>query len=195
LAEAEKAELVVVGPRSDASQKWLFAVSTANRLLAGAPCPVGVAPRGMRDRPMRNLQSIGVAYLDRPEARAALDVALRWAQRTGATLRLYTVVPKPAEVMSLPLGQDAKQAFTQTAWEACQRAIDTAIATLPAPVSASGQVRTGDVVEVLGGLADEVDVLVCGSRGYGPVRRVLLGGVAARLIGRAGMPVTVVPRG
>jgi nucleotide-binding universal stress UspA family protein len=50
-------------------------------------------------------------------------------------------------------------------------------------------------VEVLGGLADEVDVLVCGSRGYGPVRRVLLGGVAARLIGRAGMPVTVVPRG
>ena len=41
----------------------------------------------------------------------------------------------------------------------------------------------------------DVDVLVCGSRGYGPVRRVLLGGVAARLIRRAAAPVVVVPRG
>ena len=41
---------------------------------------------------------------------------------------------------------------------------------------------------------DDVDVLVCGSRGYGPARRVLLGGVSSRLIRRAQLPVTVVPR-
>jgi nucleotide-binding universal stress UspA family protein len=41
---------------------------------------------------------------------------------------------------------------------------------------------------------DDVDVLVCGSRGYGPVRRVLLGGVSSPLIRRAQLPVTVVPR-
>jgi len=46
---------------------------------------------------------------------------------------------------------------------------------------------------VLAGL-DEVDVLFCGSRGYGPARRVLLGGVSAKLIKRATRPVVVVPR-
>jgi nucleotide-binding universal stress UspA family protein len=149
----------------------------------------------MREREIRDLRSVGVGYLDTPEARAALGVATRLAQRTGATLQLYTVVREPAEVMPLLLGRDAEQAFTETARESYQQAIDAALASLPPQVSASGQLRTGDVVEVLAGLAGEADVLVCGSRGYGPVRRVLLGGVAARLVGRAGTPVIVVPRG
>ena len=51
------------------------------------------------------------------------------------------------------------------------------------------------VVESLAALGpDDVDMLVCGSRGYGPVRRVLLGGVSSPLIRRAQLPVTVVPR-
>jgi nucleotide-binding universal stress UspA family protein len=37
-------------------------------------------------------------------------------------------------------------------------------------------------------------MLVCGSRGYGPIRRVLLGGVSARLVRRSRLPVMVVPR-
>ena len=54
---------------------------------------------------------------------------------------------------------------------------------------------TGDVVEMLADLGpDDVDVLFCGSRGYGPVRRVLLGGVSSRLVRRARSPVVVVPR-
>ena len=53
----------------------------------------------------------------------------------------------------------------------------------------------GDVVERLAGLGpDDVDLLVCGSRGYGPPRRVLLGGVSSRLVRRAKVPVAVVPR-
>ena len=54
----------------------------------------------------------------------------------------------------------------------------------------------GDTVEALAALDEhEVDLLVCGSRGYGPVRRVLLGRRAARLVRRAACPVVVVPRG
>ncbi|HEX2411694.1 MAG TPA: universal stress protein [Solirubrobacteraceae bacterium] len=33
-----------------------------------------------------------------------------------------------------------------------------------------------------------------GSRGHGPMRRVLLGGVSSRLMRRAACPVVVVPR-
>ena len=35
----------------------------------------------------------------------------------------------------------------------------------------------------------------CGSRGYGPVRRVLLGGVSSRVVRHAKVPVVVAPRG
>ena len=41
---------------------------------------------------------------------------------------------------------------------------------------------------------DDVDVLFCGSRRYGPARRVLLGGVSTRLVRGARRPVVVVPR-
>jgi nucleotide-binding universal stress UspA family protein len=38
------------------------------------------------------------------------------------------------------------------------------------------------------------DLLVAGSRGYGPVRRVLLGSVSTQLVHQAHCPVLVVPR-
>lgn len=41
---------------------------------------------------------------------------------------------------------------------------------------------------------DGVDLLVAGSRGYGPLSRVLLGSVTTQLIGMAPCPVLVVPR-
>ena len=43
--------------------------------------------------------------------------------------------------------------------------------------------------------ARELDLLVCGSRGYGPLRSVLVGGVSGRLMRSAHCPVIVVPRG
>jgi nucleotide-binding universal stress UspA family protein len=40
----------------------------------------------------------------------------------------------------------------------------------------------------------DADLLVCGSRAYGRLRRVLLGGVSSRLLRRAALPLVVVPR-
>jgi nucleotide-binding universal stress UspA family protein len=61
-------------------------------------------------------------------------------------------------------------------------------------VTTEWEVVAGDVVDALADLT-EVDVLYCGSRGYGPARRVLLGGVSTRLVRRACRPLVVVPRG
>lgn len=41
----------------------------------------------------------------------------------------------------------------------------------------------------------DLDILVIGSRGYGPLHAVLLGGVSGRVIRDAACPVIVVPRG
>jgi nucleotide-binding universal stress UspA family protein len=200
VAEETGARLIVVGSHHAARESRMFAGSTAERLLSGSTCPVAVAPPGLGDRTAMEVGRIGVAYIEEPEARAALTTATALAQAVmacgrDAELRLYTVVAAPADVMPLPLGWDAEQAFLEKARSFYQTALDEAVQRLPAGVRASGQLLTGDIVEVLADLGEaDVDVLYCGSRGYGPVRRVLLGGVSARLVRRARSPVVVVPR-
>ena len=82
------------------------------------------------------------------------------------------------------------------AQEEFQRAIEDAIAELAPDLTASGEVLVGgDVVKTLADLRDtSFDALFMGSRGYGPVRRVLLGGVSAGLMRQLDVPAVVVPR-
>ena len=196
LVEAENAALVVVGSRATGPEERLFAGSTANRLLSGSTCPVAVAPSGFRHRGAVEVTRVGVAYIDTPEAASALDLAVRLARRTGAALRLFTVVPGEAEVMPLFIGTEPEREYVGAAREVYRRHLDAALAGVPSEVPATGEVLTGDVVATLAEFGPEqVDVLLCGSRGYGPALRVLLGGVSARLVRRARSPLIVVPRG
>jgi nucleotide-binding universal stress UspA family protein len=191
LAEAERASVIVVGSGRSGPKQRLFAGSTADRLLAGSVCPVAVAPAGMPVTP-GELGRIGVAYVDTPDGRAALDGAARLARRVGMSLRLYTVVAAGEGTKPFLVGADAECAFIETARETYEQSLEKAAATV-ADVAVDWQVLEGDVVERLSDL-DEVDALFCGSRGYGPARRVLLGGVSTRLMRRARRPVVVVPR-
>ena len=196
VAEAEHASMIVVGSSHRAARRRITPGSTGERLLHGAICPVAVAPRGLRDRPVEtDVARVGVAYVDAVDAREALRVAAELAERTGASLRLYTVVAPRAEVFAPVVGRDAEEAFLSSLREQAQGALDDALAAVPEGVQASAELLEGDVVDELASLDEhEVDVLVCGSRGYGPVRRVLLGGVVRRLSRRAASPLVVVPR-
>ena len=78
--------------------------------------------------------------------------------------------------------------------EAAETAMAAASERLPEGVRASAKVLTGSPAEVLADEADSADLLVTGSRGYGPVRRVLLGGVSSKLVRSSPCPVLVVPR-
>jgi nucleotide-binding universal stress UspA family protein len=191
LAEEEHADLIVVGSGKAGPQHRLFAGSTAERLLSGSVCPIAVAPAGMTTRP-GTLGRIGVAYVDTLDGRATLEQAARLARHTGTPLRLYTVVASSDAALPFLVGQDAEHAFLDTARETYEESLQKAADSVP-DVDADWQILTGDVVEALSEL-DEVDVLFCGSRGYGPTRRVLLGGVSTRLVRRARRPVVVVPR-
>ena len=59
----------------------------------------------------------------------------------------------------------------------------------------SGDVVDGYADDELARLSEGVDLLVCGSRGRGPLGRVMLGSVAAGVLRKARCPVLVVPRG
>ncbi|RSM57681.1 universal stress protein UspA [Actinoplanes sp. ATCC 53533] len=191
LAEETAAEAIVVGSGRAGPKHRLFAGSTAERLLAGSVCPVAVAPAAM-ETPPGTLGRIGVAYVDTPDGRAALAMAARLAARTGSPLRLYTVVAETDASLPFLVGPDAEHAFLDTARETYELSLSRAVESVSG-VAADWEIRIGDVVESLADL-DDVDVLFCGSRGYGPARRVLLGGVSARLVRRARRPVVVVPR-
>ncbi len=191
LAEAEHAAVIVVGSGRSGPRHRLFAGSTADRLLAGSVCPVAVAPAGMPATPGEQGR-IGVAYVDTPDGRAALAEAAGLARRIGLALRLYTVVATGEAARPFLVGADAECAFIETARETYEQSLEKAAATVT-DVEVDWQVLEGEVVERLSEL-DEVDALFCGSRGYGPARRVVLGGVSTRLMRRARRPVVVVPR-
>ncbi|MFI6077952.1 universal stress protein [Actinoplanes sp. NPDC051343] len=191
LAEQLSAAYIVVGSGRNAPRERLFAGSTAERLMAGSICPIAVAPTGLK-APLGALDRIGVAYVDTPDGRAALTAAAELARHSGAHLRLTTVVAAGDAALPFLLGDDTERAFLDTARETYERSLSRAAADVP-DVTAEWEIRPGDPVDTLADL-DDVDVLFCGSRGYGPARRVVLGGVSARLSRRARRPLIVVPR-
>src|SRR3954470_16015626 len=197
VAEEIDASMIVVGSERHGARRHISPGSTGDRLLHGAICPVAVAPRGFREQPVETpVQRIGVAFVDTPEGHEAIKAAGGLAADTGATVTLYTVVAGRAEVFSPVIGRDAEEAFLATVREDSRAALEKAHASMPDGVQVAEELLEGDTVEALSALDEhEIDVLVCGSRGYGPVRRVLLGGVLRRLVRRAACPVIVVPRG
>jgi nucleotide-binding universal stress UspA family protein len=195
LAERERAELVVVGSSHRGPLGRTYPGSTGDRLLQGSACPVAVAPRGLREAPPERLAVIAVAFLDTPDAGHALEVAAGLAERVGARLRLVSVMPRPAEVYLPVVGRDAEEAFVASTRELFRRALDEGLARVGEGVAAEAELLEGNVVDTLATLdRRDADLLVCGSRAYGPLRRVLLGGVSSRLLRRAALPLLVVPR-
>jgi nucleotide-binding universal stress UspA family protein len=206
LAAQESGSVIVVGSAgAEGSARRVFAGSTAGRLLSGAEHPVVVAPKGLAGTGWNGLHTIGVAYLATGEGQVALELAADVARRTGAALHLFTAMAPEASVVPWLVGVDGEKAFSATAREGFQRSLDQAAATLRGGGGADGGGRAdggldvstsllvGDVVGLLAELPG-IDLLFCGSRGYGPVRRVLLGGVSTRLMRRADSPLVVVPR-
>jgi nucleotide-binding universal stress UspA family protein len=195
LAEREQAEMVVVGSSHRGPVGRTYPGSTGDRLLQGSACPVAVAPRGLRETPPERLVTIAVAFLHTPEAGHALDVAVALAERAGARLRLVSVMPRPAEVYLPVIGRDAEAAFVASSRELFEAALAEGLARVGGRVEAEAELLEGGVVDTLASLdRRDADLLVCGSRAYGPVRRVLLGGVSSQLLRRSALPLLVVPR-
>jgi nucleotide-binding universal stress UspA family protein len=159
-------------------------------VINGCACPVVVVPHG-HDPPQR-LSTIGVAFVPTPEGRGALRAAATIAQMAGADLRVLTVV-KPT------MGADASAGPAREAAErnraAFEATVADAIAELTAGVRAESEVLVDDPAHALASVTPHLDLLVMGSRGYGPGLAVLLGGVSRRVTMSARCPVLVVPRG
>lgn len=193
VAERENTEIVIVGARKHRGElRRTFPGSTGERLLQGAAAAVVVVPTGYAERSRDFLHRIAVGFVATPDGELALHHAAQLARRIGGELKVITAVPEPH---LLPHPGD-RHRFGQADRQDYERAMHTAIDTLSHGLGVTAEVVEGSVVDALTDLRlSEVDLLVIGSRGYGPVRRVLLGGVSGHVIRHSRVPVLVVPRG
>jgi nucleotide-binding universal stress UspA family protein len=205
LAEAEGADLVVLGSTHRGKLGRVYPGSVGERLLNGAPCAVAVAPRGIADREHVGLETIGVAYDGTPESHLALTEAERLRDQFDSSLRVITVVPHP-ETISKQLSHTAPElagaarellgtsAYSEALHRYFREVLDAGVAKLGGHGDVDAVLDEGDPAAALAARGVELDLLVIGSRGYGPLRRVLLGGVSAELMRTAPCPVVVAPR-
>jgi nucleotide-binding universal stress UspA family protein len=193
-AEARSAGLLVVGSTHHGVTGKIALGSTADRLLHGTTCPIAVAPLGFAER-MRGIDRVGVAFIDSEEGYEALRTAAALASACGAELYAATAVEPiswSAAGFAHVYDVDAHvEHLRGQAGTTLRRALD---GVRPA-VRSHIDVLVDPPVAALEQFSSGVDLLVCGSRGYGPLGSVLLGGVSRRLIHRAACPVIVVPRG
>lgn len=205
LAEAEHADLVVLGSSHRGAVGRATLGRTADRVLHGAPCAVAVAPAGYARQARGALANVAAAYDGSPEARLALHDAHALALRGDGRLRILTVlahVPPVIELWeALPGLEDQERIERDAALERQEQvaasAVDAAIVELDARVPVETHVLRGEDVPtaLLDAVGGDTELLVLGSRGYGPLRRTLLGSVSVAVMRESPVPVIVVPRG
>lgn len=195
-AEEAHADLIVVGSRHRSSLQRFASVDIAMQVFHDAPCAVAIAPDHLT--PCRALKRIGVGVDESAESVAALDVALELARPSGAKLHLLAVISEMyAGSSNLAMGAlylDDYRQILDARLHAAQAAVDAALARCDG-VSASADVRMGDPAGELLELSVDCDLLVLGSRRWGTVRRLALGGTSEAVIRDAQCPVLVPPRG
>jgi nucleotide-binding universal stress UspA family protein len=191
-AEEEQPTALVVGSSHRGPLGRVIAGRVASRLFAGAPCPVAVAPRGYARRDDTQLRSIGVGFDDSPESWNAIQRAAALGVAAGATLR---VIHALHPVIAPPMAPEESERLTRELQANRERALNRAAASVSQDLHADTTLLVGDPVLVLEHEASRgLDLLVLGARGYGPLRRVLLGSVSTEVVCHSPCPVLVVPR-
>lgn len=186
LAVGEEADMIVIGSTHRGKLGRVVPGSVGERLLSGASCAVGVAPRGYARTQHFGLGLIGVAFDGSYESELALGRATALARLLDSRLRVITIVP------SVESGGGGTLA---TLLEDKGRDLrDRALAELPPWLEVESALEEGDPAMALARHGVDLDLLVIGSRGYGPLRRTLLGGVSADVMRTAPCPVLVIPR-
>lgn len=190
LAEAEDFDAIVVGSPHRGTIGRIVLGSVATSLLNGAPTDVAVAPTGYAATEHERLGTIAVAYDGTPEAKFALQRAEGMARAFGAKIKLLTVVVPPVATPVMVPGVYAPESPAEP-----EKVIGEGVDSVDAALAVEPIRLDGDpAIQLLKACEDGVDLLVLGSRGYGPLTRVLVGSVSREVIRKASCPVLSVRR-
>jgi nucleotide-binding universal stress UspA family protein len=191
LAVEVDADLIVIGACHRGTVGRMLLGGTGESVVHGSPRPVVVTPRdfaGDASAPRR----IGVAY----DGAAEADVALAWAEQlardTGSSLEILTVSQFIPVAMYPGVATYPTEEIMADLRDEAERQLAKAVERVTVPVD--GRVLEGPVTATLVQAAEDLDLLVAGSRGYGPLGALFMGSVSRSLAHDASCPVVVVPR-
>jgi nucleotide-binding universal stress UspA family protein len=186
VAVEERASLIVVGATHHHGIGRFVPGSVAANLLHGAPCPVLVVPAEGSHTP---IDRVVVAYDEGEQSQAALHRAVEIARDSGARLRIVAAFEPRVTAGPEMIAGDLDGSMREEL-----RARLRGVAAAIEGVEVETVVRTGRPAEVVIEAAGDADLIVTGSRGYGPLHSVIVGGTSRRLVDRAPCAVLVVPR-
>ena len=184
LCEATDADLLVVGSSRRSLLDRVLVGDDTHAALNGAPCAIAVAPAGYAQR-RATIREIGVAYNGSPESEHALTVARTLADEHHAKLSALEAVSLPAYAL---VGGGRPVA------DAINRLVEDARERIAALGGVEAHASYGIPAEELSLYSASLDLLVVGSRGYGPVCRIVHGSVSQQLARTVRCPLLVLPR-
>ncbi len=195
IAEDEEPIVLVLGSTHRGPLGRAVIGSVGAALLSGAPCAIVVAPRGYAGREQQGLLRIGVAFNGAEESWPALRAGVSLAERLHASFTIVAAAGPPRYGYGSSYSALSGQPDVDLAHAAMVRTLDEAMEQIPRELPTKRYLPRGDPAKKIAEAASDFDLLILGSRGYGPVRRTLLGGVSAKLMRMAPCAVLVLPRG
>jgi nucleotide-binding universal stress UspA family protein len=186
VAERRHSDLLVVGSHGRGVLETVLTGNRTLRALNGAPCAVAIAPGGYAEQAHR-LAQVGVGHDGSSEGEQALAAARALAARHGSAITAMSVV----SLQSIPGGNTTPPPN----WtELTQRLILEERRRLQSLEGIDGDAVYGDPGDELAHFGENLDLLIVGSRGYGPVGRLLEGSTSRSLARHPPCPLLVVPR-
>jgi nucleotide-binding universal stress UspA family protein len=192
VAEELDADLLVIGTSHRGPVGRAVSGDNVRGVLLGAGRAVVVATHPAKQEQLGR-PVIGVGYDGSPESREALAWGARLAEAVGGSIRVICTVAS-ADRFTPSVSYGINWVALAPEREEHAKAV---VAEAAADIGdrATGQVLVSTARDELTRVSQGLHLLVVGSRGYGPVRRTLLGSTSDRLVHTAACPVVVVPRG
>lgn len=187
------AGLVVVGSDASAPTGQAAIGRRSRQLLYHAPFTLALARRGLHEQSVE-LRRIGVGYDGGPEAQAALAFAAELGRATSSTLAIHSVVEDrlPAFTAEKWIGSKDLGQMWEGKRQAAQAEAEKAVSLLDLSTEVTSAV--GDPGLQMRDLSKRVDLVVVGSRRWGPVARLVSGSVGETLVSEAHCSIMIVPR-
>ena len=182
VAERAVADLLVLGSCRRSLIGRVLIRDDARAALNGAPCAVAIAPAGYAADP-QTMREIGVGYDGSPESEHALAFARKLAAEVGAKLSAFEAVSLPRSVfIDVP---------TDVTIEELVRDAHQRVAALS---DVEPHAAYGHPAEELAMYSASLDLLIVGSRSYGPIGRLVHGSTSQQLAHTARCPLLVLTR-
>ncbi|WP_285760254.1 universal stress protein [Nocardiopsis ansamitocini] len=194
VAEAARADLLVVGSRGNGSLATVLLGSTSVGVSARAACPVVVVPAVAPRAPQPGGRVV-VGVDGSPASCKALEFALAEAVRGGRGLAVVHAWQVPAQVDPMAFAAVSTMG-RETVRTRNERYLSGLVAEARTRETESVRVRVRMAekppAEALLAAAERADLLVVGSRGRGGMAGLLLGSVSQSVLHGAVLPVAVV---